>query len=313
MDLKSRPAPPPPQGRSPSGLDRTQSERTTSSATNSSSSRVQTILARSQSSAVTQLATPNDRIKGLDARAIANALAHTSLYVRQPLLSDVNASQCNRFAIVRALIDILAKKEDMLPYQSVSAAFSSLAGIDLSSRSSSMPSALHDALVEIFVNYLVDQDDTHVKDAVEVASQMALRTHVALRLLDWLDQNCQSPNVHRALRALKLIDLATPEIIVRILSTMHHFSPSSFLRLDGGSSDPSCLDASAEILHQFADISYNVKVLETIDNLLKKPPVYATKNHAPTQRRKYIVVLLALLETKYAARIKKFQQTQQVW
>jgi hypothetical protein len=54
------------------------------------------------------------------------------------------------------------------------------------------------------------------------------------------------------------------------------------------------------------------QVLEMLDTLLKKPPVYATKNHAPTQRKRYVSILLALLQSKYTSRIKKFQQAQEV-
>ena len=53
-------------------------------------------------------------------------------------------------------------------------------------------------------------------------------------------------------------------------------------------------------------------MLEMLDTLLKKPPVYATKNHAPTQRKRYVSILLAMLQSKYASRIKRFQQAQEV-
>eukprot|EP00042_Codosiga_hollandica_P054558 m.740879 g.740879 ORF g.740879 m.740879 type:complete len:2074 (-) comp58934_c0_seq2:142-6363(-) len=258
-----------------------------------------------------KLLSNKDFIKSAESRQVANALAHGSPHVRLGLLAEVNQHECNRVAIARSLIDILSSKDEMLAYQTVAAAFLSLSGLDLRSRSSSPPAAFHDSLIDTFVDYLVGKDEVHIPVVIDVLGKMSLRTHVVLRLLDWLDRHCQSTSVYRALCAIKLIDVATPEIIVRIVMAMHHFSPSPFVSLESGVSEPSCMDSALDVLQQFPDVSYNIKVLETFDNLLKKPPVYATKNHAPTQRRKYVTTLLVLLQSKFAPRIKKFQQSQQ--
>ena len=221
-----------------------------------SSTRAQAILSRAAQHSVSNA----ERIKTLEPRTVAAALAHSSMYVRTPLLTDINASDCNRLAIVRALIELLSSKDDLQPYQSVSAAFASLAAIDTRAKSAALPQLLHDALVDVFVHYLVGRDETHVNETVRAVTAMSLSKHVVLRLLDWLDANCQSASVYRALRAMRLIDVATPEIILRVLASMHHFSPSALVRLESGSPEPACLDAAADFLLGAPEVSYTNKV-----------------------------------------------------
>jgi hypothetical protein len=82
--------------------------------------------------------------------------------------------------------------------------------------------------------------------------------------------------------------------------------------ISSGTKEPSCLRTAGAVLLNFHETAFNLKVLETINNILTDPPVYATRNHAPTQRRLFVTALLDLLSSKFAVRIRKFQEAQEV-
>ena len=131
-------------------------------------------------------------------------------------------------------------------------------------------------------------------------------------LLDWVDRVCESGRVYKAICAIHKLEASSPEYINRILLKMHHYSPSPLTLIDSNTKEPSCLEAALALLESTSDVTFNVKVIQTIQRLLETPPVYSTRNHVVTTRRIYTAGLLDLLTHKASKRIRKFQQDQEV-
>ena len=257
-----------------------------------------------------------DRISLLDPKEIANAMMHTSAKVREPVLQHVNGASVNRLNVTRHIVETLNKGASLETYQSTEAAISSLARIDLQGNVSGsvMPAWLKESIVGIFVKYFTSPDapTALIPQVIEDVKALNLHLELSLKLLDWIDETCKSGRVYRALQTIQLLGLATPEIIVRILSQMQHFSPIAMDDLSSGVKEPSCLHTAVAVLLHFHDTAFNLKVLETINSILADPPVYSTRNHAPTQRRLFVTALLDLLSLKFSTRIRKFQEAQEV-
>ena len=252
-----------------------------------------------------------EKLTQMDAKDIANALMHASPRVRAPIIEQLNSSTLNKLNITRQIVEALGKPVDLQPYQSVVGAFDALAGIDIHAAGSTLPSWLKDSMVALFVAQFTtgtDMSELVVRDV----QRLNLHLDVALKLLDWIDATCQTARVYRALDAIQKLGVATPEITVRILSQMQHFSPVPLEDLASGRKEPACLETAISVIENFHDTSFSVKVLEAVNKLLLDPPVYSTRNHAPTQRRRFVSALINLLRLKFAPRIRKFQETQEV-
>jgi hypothetical protein len=252
-----------------------------------------------------------EKLSAMDPKEIANALMHASATVRAPILEQVNNSALNKLNITRQIVEALGKADDLQAYQSIEGAFASLSHINLSGMGS-LPPWLKDGMVATFVAYFTTGEERYTPMVVADVQRLNMHLEVALKLLDWIDDTCQVGRVYRGLKAIQLLRVATPEIIVRIISKMHHFSPIAMADLSTGRTEPACLDTAIAVMEQFHETSFSVKVLEVINALLLDPPVYGTRNHAPTQRRRFVTALLSLLSLKFAARIRKFQETQEV-
>ena len=253
-----------------------------------------------------------EKLAALDPKDIANAVMHASATVRLPVLEQLNSSAINKLNVVRQVVEALAKPDDLQPYQSVEGAFASLSSIDFSSSGTALPGWLRDSMISTFVTYFTTADEKYTPLVVGDVQKLNLHLDVALKLLDWIDDTCQSARVYRALRAIQLLKVASPEMITRILAQMHHYSPVTMEDLSTGRKEPACLDTAIAVIEAFHETSFNAKVLEVINKLLQDPPVYGTRNHAPTQRRRFVTALISLLQLKFAPRIRKYQESQEV-